>query len=181
MALARIPAEVYIRTHMRNAVRLVTGLLLAAGALPCLSQVLLAQAFSADYELTRPMQPASSALDSDLMPRGRPLAFGSVRLSSASGPASSGAGLSVEAGQQWFGRLTVGRSLEQNQLTLGGGYRWRDGQAVSMQLTRGTGSAERLGLAVRYDWPRYYLRVGYDFRSGEGAVDILRFSAGIRF
>ena len=165
---------------MRFAVRVATGLLLAAGAAPCLAQVLLAQAFSADYELTRPATAASAASDSDLMPRGRALAFGSVRVSSAYAHASSGAGLSLEAGQQWFGRLTVGRSLEQNQVSVGGGYRWRDGQSVSMQLTRGT-SSERLGLAMRYDWPRYYLRVGYDFRAGDGAVDILKFSAGIRF
>jgi hypothetical protein len=41
-------------------------------------------------------------------------------------------------------------------------------------------AAERTGLSLRYDWPRYYLRVGYDTRLRDGS-DALRFSAGVRF
>ena len=35
--------------------------------------------------------------------------------------------------------------------------------------------------SVRYDWPHYYVRLGFDPRTAEGAVDRLRFSAGVRF
>ena len=162
---------------MRSIVRSPAWLLLAAGALPCLAQ---AQSFSANYDLTRPAMAASASTDSDLVPRGRPLSLGAFRVSPAFNTASTGAGLSLEAGQQWFGRLTVGRSVELDSVALGGGYRWRDGQSVSMQLSRGRGH-ERLGLAVRYDWPRYFVRVGYDPRQGEGTSEMLRFSAGMRF
>ena len=149
-------------------------LLMAAAVMPCVSQ---AQTFSANYELTRPVQAAGA--DADLLPRGGSLAFGAVRVAPAFGGTAPGAGLSLEAGQEWFGRLTVGRSLESDQVILGGGYRWRNGQSVSMQFTHSRG--ERLGLAVRYDWPRYYVRLGFDPRPGDGSLDMLRFSAGMRF
>lgn len=150
---------------------LATALLTAAGATPWVAQ---AQSFSANYDLTRPV--AVSYGDTDLMPGARGIGFGQVRLAPAFG-IGSGAGLSLEAGEAWFGRLTVGRTVETDMLAIGGGYRFRDGQAVSMQFTRGT--QDRLGLAVRYDWPRYYVRVGID---REGSMpDILRFSAGMRF
>lgn len=154
-----------------------TRFLLLAGALLALPTQALAQDFSADYVLTRPVFPAHA--DPDLLPRGASLAAGGVRIAPAFGN-GSGFGLSLEAGQQWFGRLTLGRSVDSEALSLGGGYRWRDGEALSMQVTRGLAS-ERLGLAVRYDWPRYYLRVGYELRPRTGTADMLRFSAGIRF
>ncbi|MBC5766645.1 hypothetical protein [Ramlibacter albus] len=100
-----------------------------------------------------------------------------------SAPAS---GLSLEAGQKWFARVGVGSSIvDQERLSVGGGYRFPDGQAVSVQLVRGLGQ-DRMGLAVRYDWAsNYYLRVSYDRRWGEALTssqpDMLRFSAGIRF
>ena len=100
--------------------------------------------------------------------------------------ASGGAGLSLEAGQQWFGRVGVGRTYgalpgaDGSLVSLAGGYRWSDGQSLSLQLTRSR--TERLGLAVRYDWPKYFVRVSYDLRLATDPVpDTLRFSAGVRF
>jgi hypothetical protein len=166
---------------MRSMALLPAWLLLAAGASPCLAQ---AQSFSANYELTRP---ALTATDPDLLPQGRGFALGPVRMAPAFSKDASGAGLSMEAGRSWFGRMTVGRSLDTDQVSVGGGYRWRDGHAVSLQLSWGRSqerlglSQDRLGLAVRYDWPRYYLRLGYDPRNGGSTQDMLRFSAGVRF
>jgi len=152
-----------------------TWLLLAAGALPCLAQ---AQSFSANYELTRP---AVAAADADLLPRAGGLQLGPVRMAAAFSPSdAAGGGLSLEAGKHWFGRFTVGRSLEIDMLSLGAGYRWRAGESVSLQLSRGRGQ-DRLGLAVRYDWPRYFVRFGFDPKPYDGAQDMLRFSAGMRF
>ena len=167
---------------MRSLARLLPAwLLLAAGALPCLAQ---AEGFSANYELTRPV-PAVS--DADLLPQGRAFALGPVRMAPAFATGATGAGLSLEAGRHWFGRMTVGRSLDTDLVAVGGGYRWRDGEAVSMQLSWGRSqerlglAQDRLGLALRYDWPRYYLRLGYDPRVGGSTQDTLRFSAGVRF
>lgn len=151
--------------------RSIAWLLFAAAAAPWTAQ---AQSFSANYELTR-SAPVLYA-DADLAPSGRSLNLGRVRIAPAFG-ATAGAGLSLEAGEAWFGRLTLGRSVESEMVSLGGGYRFRDGQSVSMQFTRGT--LDRLGLSVRYDWPRYYVRLGVD-RDGV-TPDILRFSAGMRF
>jgi hypothetical protein len=112
---------------------------------------------------------------------------GPVRVAPAFSLGADGAGLSLEAGRNWFGRMLVGRSLDSDQVSVGGGYRWGDGQAVSMQLSWGRNherlalSQERLGLSVRYDLPRYFLRVGYDPRAGGSTQDMLRFSAGVRF
>lgn len=154
-------------------------LLLVAGALgAALSVQAQEPGLAADYGLTRPAFPGYA--DADLLPRGAILSTGIVRIAPALGYGGGGAGLSLEAGQQWFGRLTLGRSVESEGLSLGGGYRWRDGETLSMQVTRGLAN-ERLGLAVRYDWPRYYLRVGYELRPRTGTADMLRFSAGIRF
>lgn len=145
-----------------------------AAAAPCFAQT---RVFAPSYELTRPA--ATAAVDGDLLPSGPSLAIGALRLAPASAT-QSGAGLSLETGQQqWFGRLAVGRTVELDMLSLGGGYRWRDGQSLSMQLTHSR--QEGLGLSMRYDWPRYYLRLSYDPRPANTASDMLRFSAGIRF
>ena len=58
--------------------------------------------------------------------------------------------------------------------------RLSDRRGTSFTIAR---TKERLGLAVRYDWPRtWYLRLGYDGRFGApGVTDTLRFSAGLRF
>ena len=92
-----------------------------------------------------------------------------------------GSGLSLEAGEKWFARAGVGRSLETDVLSLGAAYRFPGGHAFSMHVTRQHGQ-HGLGLAVRYDWHRSYLRLGYEspLRS-QGLPDRLRFSAGLRF
>jgi hypothetical protein len=133
-----------------------------------------------DYTLTGPvrMQPASPWSDPELSVRQPVAAWGPVRLA-ASGT-SSGNGLSLEAGEKWFARAGIGRSLENGTLSVGGGYRFGGGDALSMQVTRQVGH-EGLGLALRYDWQRSYLRLSYEptFRV-PGSTD-LRFSAGVRF
>ena len=142
---------------MRSAFTSTTWLpLLAAGALTC-PVVASAQAFTADYGLA------------------------DTRF--------SGAGLSVTAGKNWFAQVAVGRSLQRpmtlgeassDALSVGGGYRWSNGQSLSLQVT-GSRGADRLGLSVRYDWPRYFVRLSYDPRLDLVPVETLRFSAGMRF
>ena len=136
-----------------------------------------AQEVAPNYMLTKPTWTTSG--DPDLTPRLGLMSVGGVQLSAAS--SDIGAGLSLQAGAQWFARFNVGRSLDSDMVSLGGGYRFGDGQALSMHVTRQLGQ-ERLGLAVRYDWSRTYLRLSYDPRMGPaGTADMLRFSAGMRF
>ena len=136
-----------------------------------------AQPVIANYELTRPA--LARATDLEQLPRIGLFALGPVRVSAAGSEGVPGAGLALETGRQWFARVGIGRSLDADVYSLGGGYRWPDGQSVSMQLTH-VPSELRTGLALRYDWPRLYLRFGYDTRLRDGA-DALRFSAGMRF
>lgn len=147
-----------------------------------------AQAFSADYGLGRPAEPAGAAASSLLAP----LSLGSVRI----GPALqadteySGAGLSLAAGRNWFAQVSVGRSLQQpagpngveahDAMRIGGGYRFGDGQSLSLHVT-GARGPDRLGLSVSYDWPRYFVRLSYDTGIAPVPQDRLRFSAGMRF
>jgi len=148
--------------------------LLAAGlALACLQGN--AQVLSPDYALTvpallsEPDPPSSATL----------LLWGPVRL--AGMESATGSGLSLEAGRKWFARAGVGRSLETDFVSLGGGYRFPAGDALSMHVTRQLGQ-EGLGLAVRYDWHRSYLRLSYEMPvRAHGLPDRLRFSAGVRF
>ncbi len=154
----------------RSAVRLLlAGVLLAASAASG------AGAVSADYGLTTPAWVA----EPELTPRLPLMALGPVRLSAAN--SLTGSGLSLEAGEKWFARAGIGRSLDLDVLSVGGGYRFRDGHALSMHVTRQLGQ-ERLGLAVRYDWRWSYLRLSYDqpVRTPNES-DRLRFSAGVRF
>jgi hypothetical protein len=163
--------------------------LLAAGAFLALPQAAGAQAFTANYALSRPVQfPSDSAvsLSAGLFD------LGLVRVAPAlrGDGRYSGAGLSFEAGRNWFAEVGLGRGLQLHPepasaasggvLSVSGGYRWTDGQALSMQLTGGRG-ADRLGLAVSYDWPRYFVRLSYDSRFNLVPTDTLRFSAGVRF
>lgn len=154
---------------------------LTAGALLCaLGAPLRAQLVAPDYALTTParMLPASAWSDPEQSVRQPVAAWGAVRLA-ASGT-SSGNGLSLEAGEKWFARAGLGRSLESGTLSFGGGYRFGGGDALSMQVSRQAGQ-DGLGLALRYDWQRSYLRLAYEpsFRV-PGTAD-LRFSAGVRF
>jgi hypothetical protein len=137
-----------------------------------------AQPVVANYELTRPA--LGRAVDVDLVPRIGLFALGPVRVSASGADGAAGAGLALETGRQWFARVGVGRALDNDIYSVGGGYRWTDGQSVSMQLTHSPSEA-RTGLALRYDWPRLYLRFGYDTRPREGGSESLRFSAGMRF
>jgi hypothetical protein len=129
--------------------------------LPWLAQ---AQGFAADYRLA----PAASL-----------------------GGETSGAGLSLQAGRNWFGQVGVGQApvsthapgVSADVMNLAGGYRWANGQSLSLQLSRGRGNGQRLGLAVSYDWPHYFVRFAYD-QGGFNLLpqqDNLRFSAGVRF
>jgi hypothetical protein len=147
-----------------------------------------AQAFSADYDLSRAAAPAAdTAAD-----RSAPFGLGNLHLGAAwqADAEFSGAGLSLAAGRNWFAQVSVGRSLQQanglpgampnDALRIGGGYRWSDGQSLSLHVTSGRGP-ERLGLSVSYDWPRYFVRLSYDAGLTPVPQDRLRFSAGVRF
>ena len=148
---------------------------LLAGAFLGAAALAHAQPLSADYTLTAPAWLA----EPELMPRVPLAALGPARLSAAGSP--TGSGLSLEAGEKWFARAGIGRSLDNDVLSVGAGYRFGQGEALSMHVTRQFGQ-ERLGLAVRYDWQRSYLRLSYEqpLRT-PGAIDRLRFSAGVRF
>lgn len=133
------------------------------------------------YQLAAPawLQPAPPWADPELSPTQQLLSLGPVRLAAAS--SSSGNGLSLEAGEKWFALARIGRSIESDLMSLGGGYRFPGGDALSMQLTREP-AHERLGLALRYDLRTSYLRLGYEQQlHAPGAADRLRFSAGVRF
>lgn len=147
----------------------------AAAALACGCGVVHAQSLSPNYTLTAPALLAEPEVDA----RSPLVVWGPVRLSG--GRSGTGNGLSLEAGENWFARAGIGRSLEGDALSLGGGYRFIGGDALSMSVTRQLGQ-ERLGLAVRYDWRQAYLRLSYDQPlRNPGAADRLRFSAGVRF
>ena len=167
-------AKVYIG-FMRTAstpriASLLVGVLLSGAAVSAGAQLL-----SPDYTLTSP----SWHSEPEMLPRLPLASWGPVRLSLAG--SDSGSGLSVEAGESWFARAGIGRSLDNEVMSLGGGYRFGGGDALSLQVTRQM-AQDRLGLAVRYDWRWSYLRLSYDqpLRT-PGPSDRLRFSAGMRF
>jgi hypothetical protein len=159
--------------------------LVAAGAL-ALPMAAGAQGFAADYDLGRSLDTSTSRSLT-----GGTFNWGSVNMSPAlqSDARFSGVGLSLEAGRNWFGLVGIGRSAEQEhvpgyasgeQLSISGGYRWGDGQSLTLRLTAGRGT-DRLGLAVSYDWPSYFVRLSYDSKLNLVPQESLRFSAGIRF
>jgi opacity protein-like surface antigen len=156
--------------------RAFTAFAVLAGALLAAAVPAVRAQPAAMYDL---VTPALLAPDGDVAP-GLPLAvWGPVRL--AAGGSGTGGGLSLEAGEKWFARAGIGRSLENDIVSLGAGYRFAAGDALSMQVTRQLGQ-ERLGLAVRYDYRQTYLRLSYEQPvRAPGGVDRVRFSAGIRF
>jgi hypothetical protein len=158
-----------VKLDCRPARPLIAGVLLAVAALAQ------GQVLAPDYTLTSPAWLA----EPELVPRVPLAAMGPVRLAATG--SLTGSGLSLEAGEKWFARAGIGRSLDNDVLSVGAGYRFPQGDALSMHVTRQFGQ-ERLGLAVRYDWHRSYLRLSYEqpLRT-PGAVDRLRFSAGVRF
>jgi len=162
-----------MRRLIRPLLRLPACLLAAGLAGTCLQAQ--AQFLAPSYDLTVPALLA----EPDPPTRATLPVWGPVRLASAQ--SMSGSGLSLEAGHKWFARAGVGRSLETDFLNLGGGYRFPGGEALSMHVTRQLGR-EGLGLAVRYDWQRSYLRLSYETPVRSlGMPDRLRFSAGVRF
>ena len=159
------------RTHRTPL--LPAGLLAVAALAACLPAQ--AQVLAPSYDLTVP----SLLAEPDPPTRASMVLWGPVRLAATG--SMSGNGLSLEAGEKWFARAGVGRSLESEFLSVGGGYRFRGGNAVSMHVTRQLGQ-DGLGLAVRYDWHRSYLRLSYETPvPALGMPDRLRFSAGVRF
>ncbi|HSV47101.1 MAG TPA: hypothetical protein VLJ58_15035 [Ramlibacter sp.] len=138
------------------------------------------------YELTR-TGPAASP-DEGGWRHGR----GSLRVAPATHlrGGETGTGLSVEAGTTWFARLGVGGTSaaphpglpasSASSVSLGGGYRFRDSQTLSLELVR-DGRQQRLGLTLSYDWPRYFVRMAYEPPFSPAPSEGLRFSAGVRF
>jgi hypothetical protein len=144
----------------------------------------------------------------------------------ATGGAWNGS-LGVETGENWFvgtglGRTNLRDSVSLNfdpndAVSLSGGYRWADSQALSFMLVRDNrlnpdqrhlhliyrkplpdqhrltldflfksglveGEAiERTGLALTYDWPRWFMRVSYDPKANFTAQDLWRLAMGARF
>lgn len=147
---------------------------LAAFAVPAAAQM------APDYALTAPtwLLPAPAYSEPELSPRQAVAGWGPVRLAAAG--SATGSGLSLEAGQKWFARAGVGQSLDSGVMSAGGGYRFADGDALSVQVTRQLGQ-DRLGLAVRYDLQRSYLRLAYEQPLRIPGSSDLRFSAGVRF
>ncbi|MCG2595009.1 hypothetical protein LZ009_19695 [Ramlibacter sp. XY19] len=134
-----------------------------------------AQIVAPSYSLTS----VAPLLDPEVTPRLALVNAGPLQLAAAT--STTGSGLSLQAGHRWFARVGVGRSLETDVVSVGGGYTFRDGDALSMHVTRQLGQ-ERLGLAVRYDWARTYLRLAYETQPHPlNGSDRLRFSAGVRF
>lgn len=133
-----------------------------------------AQGFTADYDLAR-VNAADPASVVRLAPA---LSLGGDR---------SSLGLSLQAGRHWFGQVQMSHEAagsllpvsSRHWVDVGGGYRWGNGQSLSLQLSRVQG--QRLGLAVNYDWPRYFVRLSYDPGLTFAPQDSLRFSAGVRF
>lgn len=89
---------------------------------------------------------------------------------------------------RWFGQVGLSQAPlnalttgSNDAVNIGGGYRFGDGQSLSLQLSRARGPLPRLGLSVGYDWPRYFVRFSYDQGLMLTPADNLRFSAGVRF
>jgi hypothetical protein len=143
-----------------------------------------AQGFAADYDLIRmaPTTDTAGALD---------VKGSTLRIAPAAplGGDESGAGLSVQAGRNWFGQVGLAQAPGSalvpggttDMVNVAGGYRWSNGQKLSLQLSRTRGVGQRLGLAVNYDWPRYFVRVSYDQGLNIAPQEGVRFSAGMRF
>jgi len=94
-----------------------------------------------------------------------------------------------QGGHNWFGQFGLAQgpvnpllhSGTNDIMNVAGGYRFSNGQSLSLQLSRGR-QGQRLGLAVNYDWPRYFVRFSYDPQGLTlSPQDSLRFSAGVRF
>lgn len=135
-----------------------------------------AQGFTADYDIARFSSPEAQSI---------------VKLAPAHalGGDFPGVGLSLQAGRNWFGQVglaqgpvsTLTPASANDIVNMAGGYRWVNGQSLSLQLSRGRGPGQRLGLALNYDWPHYFVRFSYDQGLNLAPQDSVRFSAGVRF
>ena len=172
--LARRFTKVYIDSMDRVSPFIAQALLAAA---------LVAAAGGSSGQVVAPSYSLTSTVTlpdpEEVTPRLALMNAGPLQLAAAT--SATGNGLSLQAGHRWFARVGVGRSLETDVLSVGGGFTFRDGEALSMHVTRQLGQ-ERLGLAVRYDWARTYLRLAYETQPHPvSGADRLRFSAGVRF
>ena len=148
-----------------------------------------AQAFSADYGLRRA---GAGLVGLDAPARKVLFSVGPFHVAPAvrAGMHHPTVGLSLQAGRHWFAQVGLGRGAQPGLwmpgadspavLNIDAGYRWSDGQSLSFQFTGGRGT-DRLGLAVSYDWPRYFVGLSYDARLHPVPQDKLRVSAGLRF
>src|SRR5438045_3069153 len=69
----------------------------------------------------------------------------SIRPTLVAGERFSGAGLSLDAGRNWFAQVAVGRDAQYSPLpatpgsgeamSIAGGYRWSNGETLSLRLT----------------------------------------------
>lgn len=146
--------------------------LLAAALFTALPGLAPAQGFEADYDLAR----SAPELRFRVAP-----AF-------AVGGEALGAGLQLQSNRNWFGQVGLSHASlnmvtpgSNDALNIGGGYRFADGQSLSLQVSKARGPLPRLGLAVSYDWPRYFVRFSYDQGLNLTPQDNLRLSAGVRF
>jgi hypothetical protein len=187
MKLGGITRKVYIGLMRSRCPPTMLLRLLAAAALLG-PTVAAAQGFAADYGL----RAGAAEVAPSAGFRGGALNLGGMRIAPVvqTDAQFSGAGLSLAAGTHWFAQVSVGRSVQYDSglveavpaeaLRIGGGYRWANGQALSLQVTGGRGP-ERLGLSVSYDWPRYFVRLSYDTGLNPLPQDKVRFSAGMGF
>jgi hypothetical protein len=170
---------------MYSSARTRIGCLAIASVLAACPLAAGAQGFAADYDLNRMASPAAEGS------AGFRVDWNAVRIAPAAplGGDASGAGLSVQAGRNWFGQVGLAQApgsalmpgSTADVVNVAGGYRWGDGQKLSLQLSRGRGAGQRLGLAVNYDWPRYFVRFSYDQGLSLAPQEGIRFSAGMRF
>jgi hypothetical protein len=170
---------------MYSLVRARIGCLAMAAAAAACPLAAGAEGFAADYDLNRMASPSGEGF------AGIRVDWNAVRITPAAalGGDASGAGLSVQAGRNWFGQVELAQTSGNGLTPVGttdvvnvaGGYRWGNGQTLSLQLSRGRGIGQRLGLAVNYDWPRYFVRLSYDQGLNLAPQEGIRFSAGVRF
>jgi hypothetical protein len=182
-----MPAEVYIEGMFRGSTLLPKCAVVAGVLLAATGAVQAQQGRGALYELTRTGAALGGASESGWRQGLSQLRFGQTSHLRNGEP---GTGLSVEAGTSWFARLGVGHSGVALQpglpasgvpsMSLGGGYRFNGDQSLSLELVRDS-RQQRLGLTVRYDWPRYFVRLAYEPPISPAPSEGLRLSAGVRF
>src|SRR4051812_27985603 len=112
--LARPHPKVYIECMDRVSPLIAQALL--AAALMAAAGGSAAQGVAPIYSLTTP----APLLDPEVAPRQTLLNGGPLQLAAAS--STTGSGLSLQVGHRWFARVGVGRRLETDVVSVGGGY-----------------------------------------------------------